>query len=62
MKITIVGAGYVGLVSSACFAELGNHVVCVERDGARVAQLQAGEVPIHEPGLPELIERARPFQ
>ncbi|AVO48339.1 UDP-glucose 6-dehydrogenase [Melaminivora suipulveris] len=57
MKITIVGAGYVGLVSSACFAELGNHVVCVERDGARVAQLHEGIVPIHEPGLPELIAR-----
>lgn len=57
MKITIVGAGYVGLVSSACFAELGNHVLCVERDGARVAQLQAGEVPLYEPGLQELVAR-----
>ena len=57
MKITIVGAGYVGLVSAACFAELGNHVICVDRDDDRVAQLRAAQVPIFEPGLAELIAK-----
>ncbi len=57
MKITIVGAGYVGLVSAACFAELGNQVLCVERDAARVERLEKAEVPIFEPGLSELIAK-----
>ena len=57
MKITIVGAGYVGLVSAACFAELGNQVLCVERDAARVERLKNAEVPIFEPGLSELIAK-----
>ena len=46
MKITIVGAGYVGLVSAACFAELGNQVICVERDAPRVGRLNSAVVPI----------------
>jgi len=59
MKVTIFGSGYVGLVSGACLAEAGNHVVCVDTDEARVARLNAGEVPIHEPGLDTLLHRNR---
>ncbi len=57
MKITVVGSGYVGLVAGTCFAELGNDVVCLDADGAKIAALQRGEVPIYEPGLDELIVR-----
>ena len=57
MKICMVGAGYVGLVSSACFAEFGWTVTCVDKDSARVAALKRGEVPIYEPGLDALLER-----
>src|SRR5687768_11922127 len=59
MKITLFGAGYVGLVTGACFAELGNHVLLVDVDKERVARLQKGECPIHEPGLPELMNKNR---
>jgi len=55
MEIAIYGAGYVGLVTSACFAEMGNHVRCVDIDAAKVAGLQRGEVPIAEPGLEALV-------
>ena len=55
MKVTIFGSGYVGLVTGACLAEAGNHVVCVDVDAGKVARLNAGEVPIHEPGLDALI-------
>lgn len=55
MKITIFGAGYVGLVTAACFAELGNHVLCVDVNQERVKRLQQGECPIHEPDLTELM-------
>ncbi|HZX25460.1 MAG TPA: UDP-glucose/GDP-mannose dehydrogenase family protein [Telluria sp.] len=55
MNVTIFGAGYVGLVTAACLAELGNTVVCFDPDRARVALLQQGEVPIHERGLPALV-------
>jgi UDPglucose 6-dehydrogenase len=57
MKVTIFGSGYVGLVTGACLAEAGNHVICVDIDAARVARLNAGEVPIHEPGLTALMQR-----
>ena len=57
MKITVVGAGYVGLVTGACMSEMGNHVVCLDVDARKIAMLQRGEVPIHEPGLQALIER-----
>jgi UDPglucose 6-dehydrogenase len=57
MKVTVVGAGYVGLVTAACLAELGNQVVGVDHDHGRVALLQAGGVPIYEPGLDELVQR-----
>ncbi|HEX2790391.1 MAG TPA: UDP-glucose/GDP-mannose dehydrogenase family protein [Steroidobacteraceae bacterium] len=59
MKVTIFGSGYVGLVSGACLAEAGNHVVCVDIDAARVERLNSGEVPIHEPGLDALMHRNR---
>ncbi len=55
MKLTIFGSGYVGLVTGACLAEMGNHVVCVDVDPGKIALLNSGGVPIHEPGLDELI-------
>ena len=57
MNIAVVGTGYVGLVSGTCFAETGNQVVCVDIDKDKVARMQAGEVPIYEPGLELLFER-----
>jgi UDPglucose 6-dehydrogenase len=57
VKVTVFGSGYVGLVTGACFAEAGNHVVCVDVDAGKVARLQQGEIPIHEPGLDELVRR-----
>jgi UDPglucose 6-dehydrogenase len=57
VKVTVFGSGYVGLVTGACFAEAGNHVVCVDIDANKVARLQQGDVPIHEPGLDALIKR-----
>jgi len=59
MKITMVGTGYVGLVTGTCLAESGNEVVCVDKDGAKVAVLESGKVPIYEPGLAELVQRNR---
>ena len=56
MRLCVIGAGYVGLVTAACFAEMGNQVVCVERDRQRLARLQRGECPIHEPGLEALLK------
>ena len=57
MKVTVFGSGYVGLVTGACFAEAGNHVVCVDIDAGKVERLQRGEIPIHEPGLDEIVRR-----
>jgi UDPglucose 6-dehydrogenase len=57
MRVTIFGSGYVGLVTGACLAEAGNHVICVDVDANKIARLQKGEVPIHEPGLDALIKR-----
>ena len=57
MKVTIFGSGYVGLVTGACLADAGNHVVCVDVDAAKTARLNNCEVPIHEPGLDDLIQR-----
>jgi UDPglucose 6-dehydrogenase len=57
MRICVTGAGYVGLTTAACFAELGNEVVCVDIDEEKILQLQEGNVPIFEPGLQELVQR-----
>jgi len=57
MNIAVVGTGYVGLVSGTCFAETGNHVVCVDIDAKKVERMRNGEVPIYEPGLDVLFER-----
>src|SRR5437764_14607319 len=57
MRIAIVGTGYVGLVSAACFADFGHHVTGVDKDNNKIAALKRGEVPIYEPGLDELIRR-----
>ncbi|HEX9807247.1 MAG TPA: UDP-glucose/GDP-mannose dehydrogenase family protein [Alteraurantiacibacter sp.] len=55
MKIAMVGAGYVGLVSGACLADFGHEVVCIDKDPAKIASLEAGTMPIYEPGLAELV-------
>ena len=55
MRVVMVGAGYVGLVSGACFAEFGAGVTCIDNDRTRISQLRDGVVPIYEPGLSDLI-------
>src|SRR5919108_351785 len=56
MRIAVIGTGYVGLVSGACFSEFGVEVVCVDKDAGKIARLQRGEIPIYEPGLAALVE------
>jgi len=56
MRVTMIGAGYVGLVSGTCFADFGHQVTCIDKDTAKIASLNRGEIPIFEPGLAELVE------
>ena len=57
MHVSVIGAGYVGLVTAACLADVGNVVLCVDVDAAKVEKLKHSEIPIHEPGLEHLVER-----
>jgi UDPglucose 6-dehydrogenase len=56
MRVAMIGAGYVGLVSGACFADFGHQVTCIDKDAAKIGALRSGEIPIFEPGLAELVE------
>ena len=55
MRVAMIGSGYVGLVSGACFADFGHHVTCVDKDADRIARLCKGEMPIFEPDLDRLV-------
>ena len=55
MKITIIGTGYVGLVTGTCFSEFGHEIICIDRDKRKINELLAGKIPIYEPGLQDLV-------
>jgi len=57
MNVVMVGSGYVGLVSGACFAEFGANVICIDVDDSKIEALNNGQIPIYEPGLDELVKK-----
>src|ERR1700730_652642 len=59
MRVTVIGTGYVGIVTGACLSYLGHRVTCVDVDPGKIARLQRGELPIYEPGLSELMSLAK---
>jgi UDPglucose 6-dehydrogenase len=59
LRISVIGAGYVGLVTGACLAEIGHHVLCTDNDAAKIATLDSGKLPIYEPGLDRIVEKTR---
>ena len=62
MKITIIGTGYVGLVTGVCLADFGNNIICVDNDKEKIDILNKGQLPIYDPGLKEIIERNRHYK
>ncbi|HQR89896.1 MAG TPA: UDP-glucose 6-dehydrogenase, partial [Caulobacter sp.] len=57
MRVAMIGTGYVGLVSGACFADFGHVVTCIDKDARKIERLEKGEIPIFEPGLDDLVAR-----